>query len=131
MDCPACRQVLIVVERERIELDCCAACRGLWFDAGEFDLLAEMHGLGPAERDTARFALAPIEERGRLCPRCDRAMDKVWFDEQHTILVDRCVHGIWFDRGELGHALESVNLGRSDARGVMVSFLGETFRRPA
>lgn len=128
MDCPVCRQTMLVVEREEIELDCCAACPGIWFDAGEFDLLAEKHGLPPAELDAERFALAPTRERARLCPRCDRPMEKVWFDRGQEILVDRCEHGIWFDRGELGRALESVFPSDSDVPAVMVSFLGETFR---
>lgn len=129
MDCPVCRLTMLVVERDEIELDCCASCPGIWFDAGEFDLLAEKHGLPPAEHDSSRFALAQVRERPRLCPRCDRPMEKVWFDRGREIVVDRCEHGIWFDRGELGRALESVFPGGGDVPRVIVSFLGETFRQ--
>ena len=44
MKCPACDTPLVVVEREEIELDWCAACRGLWFDEGELELLGEKAG---------------------------------------------------------------------------------------
>ena len=129
MDCPKCRKTLIVVEREGIELDCCPDCPGLWFDAGELDLLAEKNGLPGTEHDVARFAPAETAETRRSCPRCDRAMEKVWFDPSRTILVDRCRHGLWFDRGEVGRALDSIHPETPGVPGTIVSFLGETFRR--
>ena len=129
MDCPKCRRPMIVVEREAIELDYCPACFGFWFDAGELDLLAEKNGLPRAEHDVSRFVPAAQPEKGWRCPRCDRALEKVWFDADRTILVDRCTHGLWFDRGELGRSLEAVRPNTPGAPGTIVSFLGETFRR--
>ena len=51
MECPVCRIALVVVEREGIELDWCVTCRGLWFDEGELELLAEKTGqaIDPAD----------------------------------------------------------------------------------
>ncbi len=129
MDCPACRQPMIVAERDGIELDCCTVCRGLWFDAGELDLLAERNGLPRAERNLKGFAAADASERSRDCPRCDRAMEKIWFDPARTLLVDRCAHGLWFDRGEVGRALDSIHPDTPGTPGTIVTFLGETFRR--
>jgi hypothetical protein len=129
VDCPRCRRPLLVLERLGIELDYCPACPGFWFDAGELDLLAEKNGLPSAEHDVGRFALAQTEEAARPCPRCDRAMQKVWFDPGRTILLDRCAHGLWFDRGEAGRALDSIRPAAPGAPATIVSFLGETFRR--
>jgi uncharacterized protein len=131
VDCPACRQVMIVAEREAIELDCCPRCRGIWFDAGELDLLAEKLGLPGGEHDPRRFVLAETREKSRRCPRCDRALEKVWFDESRTVLLDRCGggHGLWFDRGELGRVLEIEASPGSTVTGTLLSFLGESFRR--
>ena len=39
MKCPVCEKTLIVVERDKIELDWCHACGGFWFDADEWRLL--------------------------------------------------------------------------------------------
>ncbi len=131
MNCPKCRKPLIVAEREGIELDCCPWCRGLWFDSGEMDLLAEKLGLPASEHDPTGFALAATNEKLRCCPRCDGAMEKVYFDASRTILIDRCArgHGLWFDRDELGEALEQFARASGAPAGSVVSFLGESFRR--
>ena len=41
MICPACKKDMIVVEYQRIELDFCPGCRGVWFDCGELELMLE------------------------------------------------------------------------------------------
>ena len=41
MICPACKNDMIVVEYQRIELDFCPDCRGVWFDKGELQLMLE------------------------------------------------------------------------------------------
>lgn len=40
MLCPKCHdQVLVVIDREGIEVDYCGGCRGVWLDRGELDKL--------------------------------------------------------------------------------------------
>ena len=39
MKCPVCRVPTYVVEFDKIELDLCPDCQGIWFDAGELELL--------------------------------------------------------------------------------------------
>ena len=41
MYCPVCKEPMIIVEHERIELDYCTTCFGVWFDAGELSLMME------------------------------------------------------------------------------------------
>ncbi|MGM9513607.1 zf-TFIIB domain-containing protein [Roseateles sp. DB2] len=42
MKCPACPDTLLVMsERQGIEIDYCPRCRGLWLDRGELDKLIE------------------------------------------------------------------------------------------
>jgi len=131
LDCPACRQLLIVAERSGIELDCCPGCRGLWFDATELELVVEKLGLPQVPRADSRFALAESKERPRPCPRCDRVMEKVFFDAGRSVVVDWCArgHGLWFDRGELGRVLEQLARLKSEPLGELASYLGETFRK--
>ena len=129
MECPGCRRPLVVVERDAIELDWCPRCRGFWFDAGEIDLLASKQGLAPAEGDLARFAPAETKDARRACPRCDRRMDRVWFDAAASVMVDRCTHGLWFDRGEMGDALATLRPREGGRSAALATFLGETFGR--
>jgi Zn-finger nucleic acid-binding protein len=106
MICPACGKDGLIVEFKGIELDYCPACHGVWFDAGELELLLEAGGL---ESDTNFIAgilksrEADTAEKKRRCPVCRRKMNKVYMDEEKKIIVDVCNggHGIWFDGGEV------------------------------
>jgi Zn-finger nucleic acid-binding protein len=64
MICPTCREVMIVVEQDKIELDHCPQCSGVWFDAGELELMLERMGL-----DGGALSLAKI-----LGPVCGQKM---------------------------------------------------------
>ena len=44
MICPVCKKDALIVEYDRIELDYCPSCGGVWFDSGELDLLLEAAG---------------------------------------------------------------------------------------
>jgi len=65
--CPVCRTALVVVEREGIELDWCLTCRGLWFDQGELELLAETSGRAIDSGSLSRSAAQGSAKR--RCPR--------------------------------------------------------------
>jgi hypothetical protein len=41
MVCPHCLEDLIITERQGIEIDYCAKCRGVWLDRGELDKIIE------------------------------------------------------------------------------------------
>jgi uncharacterized protein len=41
MKCPHCEVVLVMSERQGIEIDYCPQCRGIWLDRGELDKLIE------------------------------------------------------------------------------------------
>jgi Zn-finger nucleic acid-binding protein len=42
MNCPSCKDVaLVMTERQRIEIDYCPQCRGVWLDRGELDKIIE------------------------------------------------------------------------------------------
>lgn len=44
MKCPNCNETLLMTERQRIEIDYCPNCRGIWLDKGELDKLLEHAG---------------------------------------------------------------------------------------
>ncbi len=125
MDCPVCREPLVVAEREGIELDACPWCRGLWFDAGELALLAEK--LGRTLSTDAGAPAAPGAEKPRTCPRCDRPMEKVALGTSPRVLLDRCPdHGLWFDHGELGTLMGQMSVAPGSHPEAVLRFMGET-----
>jgi len=124
MRCPACKHELVVVEREGIEVDWCAQCHGIWFDAGELELLAEKVGthLSPGMIG----GVSNSSEARRRCPRGRRKMEKASPESNAELLLDRCPrHGLWFDAGELGVLMRA--LGKDTAGTAVLGFLGETF----
>ena len=123
MICPVCRIELIGVERSRVELDYCISCRGLWFDRGELDLLAELTGADlRALSDDAR----PEQATHRRCPRCRKNLQEVAVG---TIRIDRCPRGegLWLDRGELGSLIDRGRPAAGSPLNAISSFLGEVF----
>lgn len=41
MKCPNCNVILIMTDRNGIEIDYCPDCRGVWLDRGELDKIIE------------------------------------------------------------------------------------------
>lgn len=41
MNCPTCDAILLISNREGIEIDYCPKCRGIWLDRGELDKIIE------------------------------------------------------------------------------------------
>jgi len=102
MKCVACQQPMIVLELDRIEIDYCLDCRGVWLDAGELELLLENKDEVAEVLKTAADAGQPGGS-GRKCPICLKRMEEVAIGTAPVIHIDRCRrgHGLWFDRGEL------------------------------
>ena len=96
MKCPVCRVPTYVVEYEKIELDICGECQGIWFDHGELDLLLET-------TESQALAGAETDEPSRPCPLCKHKMNKVNIGPDRRVLIDSCPEGcgIWFDKDEL------------------------------
>ncbi|MHB8104568.1 MAG: zf-TFIIB domain-containing protein [Dehalococcoidales bacterium] len=135
MICPVCKKSALIVEYNHIELDYCPTCQGVWFDAGELELMLESAGLGDHKRYLDGMINAPevkTSEKKRKCPICRHKMRKTYIDEDKKILVDVCQfgHGIWFDGGE-GQALVKELVGKSSSKGAspnLLSFVGDMFQ---
>ena len=41
MNCPNCNEVLVMADRQGIEVDYCPKCRGVWLDRGELDKIID------------------------------------------------------------------------------------------
>jgi len=134
MRCPVCKNPMMVVEHQQIELDYCLECRGIWFDATELELLFDAFDLGDEFdlEQMTRPAPDHVAEAKRKCPICGKRMQKVLLGQDPGVLVDKCPrgHGLWFDGGELGTVIRRV-LATPGAEGRVITFLGETFAAPS
>jgi Zn-finger nucleic acid-binding protein len=132
--CPVCNKDALIVEYNHIELDYCPACKGVWFDAGELELLLESAGLEDFQHYLTGIISAPeaiSSEKKHKCPICRHKMKKAYIDEGGKILVDVCHagDGIWFDGGEVHSLVETlVDKSPDKARsGEVLAFVGEMF----
>ena len=102
MDCPACREPMVVLELDEVEIDYCISCKGIWLDSGELELLLE----DASERDAVFSSFqadSAAQEKSIKCPICSKRMHKVLCGKERKVRIDKCKkdHGIWFDEGEL------------------------------
>lgn len=136
MHCPVCKEPMIIVEHEKIELDYCTSCLGVWFDAGELALLLESMDLDVGEFNIADIMTLPekrIAERKRRCPVCRKKMRKAAIGHEPEVVIDACPRGegLWFDGGEVGHVITQLLDKPSAEPGAperVVAFLGEVFQ---
>ncbi len=100
--CPKCRADMEQVEYEGTEVDRCTTCHGLWFDAGEVEVLRNKEAA--AALDTGK-----ADKTGRYnfidryrCPRCGGAMLRKTDPRQRHIWYETCsvCDGSFFDAGE-------------------------------
>ncbi len=125
MNCPVCKEPMIVLELNEIEIDHCISCRGIWLDAGELELLLE----GSIEKDNllSSFQIDKnVKEKNRKCPICLKRMEKVLCGTNEKILIDKCSNneGIWFDLGELKQVIK---MGSLDKNNRVLTLLKDMF----
>ena len=113
MQCPACKNIMIVVEHENIELDYSPECGGVWFDAGELELLLETMQLKTSILSLDSILTPPeakSEEKKRKCPICSKKMKKVTLGHEPEVIIDTCPRGdgLWFDKGEVGQLIPPI-----------------------
>jgi len=127
---------MIVVEHNKIELDYCTSCQGVWFDSGELELFLNSMGLDSRSvfwRNILNSQEAPSTEKKRKCPICGKKMKKTIIDKQPEILIDVCQRGdgLWFDSGEVISLIKQIankTPAKEDAQQQILGFLGEVFK---
>jgi len=125
MNCPVCKEPMIVLEYDDVEVDYCVSCHGIWLDAGEIELL-----FGEAEACRELLTGGGLQrargEKARRCPICGKKMGKDVSGGAIPVTYDRCPagDGLWFDEGELAEILKHGEAFRESEIGV---FLSEVF----
>ena len=64
MMCPTCQIPLAMTDREGVEIDYCAQCRGVWLDRGELDKIIERSARESAPPRTAVGLRSHSDDRG-------------------------------------------------------------------
>ncbi len=136
MKCPVCKISTTAVEFDKIELDYCPACRGIWFDRGELELLLDTLTRGAARDLVDSLMHRPAlnaSEKSRKCPICRRTMRKIDIGSGREILIDACNygHGLWFDGGESGAMIEQLKIAQPDTAEplyMILFFIRDTFQ---
>ncbi|MBK9098189.1 MAG: zf-TFIIB domain-containing protein [bacterium] len=125
MLCPACKDPMIVLELEQVEVDYCTSCSGVWLDAGELELLLETDEERKALINLFKEA-ADVKEKSYDCPICGKQMKKSEIGEKGKVVVDKCRknHGIWFDKGELKKVVE---FGSVNKKNKIINLLKDMF----
>lgn len=124
MNCPVCKEPMIILELNKVEIDYCPNCSGIWLDEGELELL---YSIDQSEEELKKLfhQLSSTKEKSYKCPICRKYMVKTQFKDSDVIL-DICPqnHGIWFDKGELEKVL---SLKPNSSSGKILSLLKEMF----
>jgi len=136
MICPRCKSDMIVVEHNKIELDYCTNCEGVWFDSRELDLLLESMSLESPNlffNNILNSSETRTSEKRLKCPLCKQKMKKTTIGQPDRIIVDVCWQGdgLWFDGGELTQLIRQLvkkPLGKQSSEQQVINFLGEVFK---
>jgi Zn-finger nucleic acid-binding protein len=103
MRCPKCRADMEQIDYEGTEIDRCIICNGIWFDAGEIDVLKDKDAATAIDTGDAKVGKESNTMDNYQCPRCGGAMAKVVDPTQKHIWYETCrsCNGSYLDAGEL------------------------------
>jgi Zn-finger nucleic acid-binding protein len=115
--CPVCAKPMESITLKEIPdftIERCPECMGLFFDPEELNVL-----LDSSVNQVYSINLQKIWEMNQMgvkvpersvayvkCPVCSGLMNRVNFGVRSGVVIDKCVHGIWLDSGELRKLLE-------------------------
>ena len=116
MKCPNCDAELVLKKRDRIEMEVCPSCNGMWLSRQELEQLEdEVFDFGDDEKGSLMLGSAPT---ARKCPQCAKPMQAFQY-RLYDLEMDFCKeqHGYWLEADEDKRVLELMkeeekNLGR-------------------
>lgn len=103
MRCPKCRADMEQLEFEGTEVDRCTICKGIWFDAGEIEVMRDKEAAIAIDTgDASAGKQSKLIDRYQ-CPRCSGSMVRVVDPQQRHIWYETCgsCYGSFLDAGEL------------------------------
>lgn len=117
MKCPNCGTELVQKERDKVEMEICPSCQGMWLTRQEFtELEDEVFDFGDDEKGSLMLGSSPST---RKCPQCGKGMRSFRY-RLYDLELEFCPdqHGYWLDVDEDKRVLELMkkeerNLGRT------------------
>ena len=102
MRCPKCESQFETITYENVEVDRCAGCGGIWFDALEKEDLQQIKEAGSIDSGDKRVGKKHNDMRNINCPKCEVKMLRVADKTQFHIEYEYCptCFGTFFDAGE-------------------------------
>ncbi|MDH3590221.1 MAG: zf-TFIIB domain-containing protein [Gammaproteobacteria bacterium] len=102
MRCPKCRADMEQIVYEGVEVDRCSICSGIWFDAGEVELLRNKKAAAAIDTGDAAEGKLKNKKDDYPCPRCNGGMVRMVDARQRHIWFETCstCGGSFFDAGE-------------------------------
>lgn len=107
IECPECGTAMERSARSDVEVDCCEACGGVWFDKGEVDAFLERSSKPRLPVEDVMLRTANRGSPGRQCPACGR--EELRPGAAYELGFIRChgCHGLFFS----GTALRKLREG--------------------
>jgi len=96
MKCPNCNNDLVPTKRNRIDLEYCQSCRGMWLSRRELEQLEdEVFDFGDDKKGSLIFSAAATNCK---CPECGKLMKRFEY-RAYDLEMDFCEdgHGYWLD----------------------------------
>jgi Zn-finger nucleic acid-binding protein len=116
MKCPNCNTELVQGRRDKVEMEVCPSCNGMWLTSQELTQLEdEVFDFGDDEKGSLMLGSTPTN---RKCPECAKPLRRFEY-RFYDLQIDYCddLHGYWLDADEDKRVLELMrkeekNLGR-------------------
>lgn len=102
MECPKCRSDMEKVTHNKIEVDRCTNCKGIWFDMLEHEKLKAIENSESIDIGEAKVAKEFDKTTKINCPVCQTQMIPMVDRNQPHISYEACTscYGVYFDAGE-------------------------------
>jgi len=119
--CPDCEiylDTIIIDESQKLYIEKCKHCKGIFLDFGELEALMEREIIKSEKRDLKMLRDIMNNPRVReekvkykKCPECRKMMSRLNYKQRSGVIMDRCVScGYWLDAGELRQIMEWAKL---------------------
>ena len=114
MQCPKCKADFETITYDKIEVDRCTECKGVWFDIMEKEDLTRIQGSDSIDIGDEHVGEKYNHMREINCPKCDVKMLPMVDKDQFHIKYESCptCFGTFFDAGEFRDLKEHTVLER-------------------
>lgn len=105
MKCPSCNADLVKKNRDRVDMEYCQSCGGMWLTRQELNQLEDdVFDLGDANKGSL---IPSATETTLRCPECNKPMERFEY-RFYELEMDFCEdgHGFWLDKDSDKRVLE-------------------------